>query len=289
MPCNSCAACMMQDCGECKFCLDKRKFGGPGKLKKRCELRTCAIPSSKVPGESKIKSSNHRNVTKTITVKQPEIRNKFLSSVDLDDVGDINTSFEDSFIGGRNVSDDSPSPPDAGSLQNFIYNGLVGTENGETYEVVEVIQADDKPCYICKSFTNEDLFYCSSCYDPYHQFCLQMQHLPQNKSLSGSGSMCGRCINKNTDSYEMDMNKRAKSIDAKCEEINGKQYQVISFVSEPDDDKLAQDLNLDTMDPWGLPSIPSFGLQSLNDLPGSYDVDFDKYLQTNGLAISLQE
>jgi len=87
----------------------------------------------------------------------------------------------------------------------------------------------------------------------------------------------------------MDMNKRAKSIDAKCEEINGKQYQVISFVSEPDDDKLAQDLNLDTMDPWGLPSIPSFGLQSLNDLPGSYDVDFDKYLQTNGLAISLQE
>ena len=85
------------------------------------------------------------------------------------------------------------------------------------------------------------------------------------------------------------LNFRAKSIDNKCEEINGKQYQVISFLSEPDQDKLAQDLNLglDAVDPWSLGT--SFGLQSLNDLPGSYDVDFDKYLQTNGLAISLQE
>jgi len=82
------------------------------------------------------------------------------------------------------------------------------------------------------------------------------------------------------------MNKRANSIDNKCEEINGKQYQVISFLSEPDNDKLGQDLNLDGLDPW---EMPSFGLQSLNDLPGSYDMDFDKYLQTNGLAISLQE
>jgi len=85
------------------------------------------------------------------------------------------------------------------------------------------------------------------------------------------------------------MNNRAKSIEAKCEEINGKQYQVISFLSDPDQDKLDQDLNLDTVDPWEMPQLPSFGLQSLNDLPGSYDVDFDRYLQTNGLAISLGE
>ena len=103
--------------------------------------------------------------------------------------------------------------------------------------------------------------------------------------------MCGRCLS-NKDTYEQDMNNRARSIDNRSEEINGKQYQVISFLTEPENDKLAQDLNLDTVDPWGLPglnSLPSFGLQSLNDLPGSYDVDFDKYLQTNGLAISLQE
>ena len=82
------------------------------------------------------------------------------------------------------MSDDSPSPPDpsGGSLQSYIIGGLGGEgEQGERYEVVEVIQAEDKPCYICKNFTHEDLFYCSSCYDPYHQCCLQMQHLPQHK------------------------------------------------------------------------------------------------------------
>ena len=290
MPCGNCNACMMNDCGECKFCLDKRKFGGPGKLKKRCELRTCVIPSDRKPGEKSVKTIRV-NKTPYGGAKEPKIRNKFLSSVDLDDVGDMNTSFEDSFGGfGANSIDDSPSPPEtssAASLQSFIYGGLVDGENGETYEVVEVIQAEDKPCYICKSFTSEDLFYCSSCYDPYHQCCLQMQHLPQPKGVNSSGSMCGRCINSKNNSYEQDMNTRANSIDAKCEEINGKQYQVISFLTEPDNDKLAQDcLNLEGVDPW---EMPSFGLQSLNDLPGTYDMDFDKYLQTNGLAISLQE
>lgn len=299
MPCNNCSACMMNDCGVCKFCLDKRKFGGPGKLKKRCELRTCVTPSAaKTPGsENRVKMTTIRNVkTLTIRQKQPEMRNKFLSSVDLDEC-DMNSSFEDSFgFGAARMSDDSPSPPEpsGASLQSYIIGGLGGDgDAGERYEVVEVIQAEDKPCYICKAFTNEDLFYCSSCYDPYHQFCLQMQHLPQHKGLNGSGSMCGRCLN-SKDSYEEDMNNRAKSIDNKCEEINGKQYQVISFLSDPDheDEKLDQDLNLDAMDPWeslGMSSVPSFGFNSLNDLPGSYDVDFDKYLQTNGLALSIGE
>ena len=35
----------------------------------------------------------------------------------------------------------------------------------ERYEVVEVIQGKDKPCYICRAFTAEDLFFCRSCYN----------------------------------------------------------------------------------------------------------------------------
>ena len=66
----------------------------------------------------------------------------------------------------------------------------------ERYEVVEVILGKDKPCYICRGTFAEDLFYCSSCYNPYHQLCLQMQHLPQHKGLNGSGSMCGQCLNR---------------------------------------------------------------------------------------------
>ena len=31
--CYSCSACLREDCGTCKFCVDKPKYGGPGKKK----------------------------------------------------------------------------------------------------------------------------------------------------------------------------------------------------------------------------------------------------------------
>ena len=122
----------MNDCGECKFCLDKRKFGGPGKLKKRCELRTCLIPNSKKPGEMSGKTKPGTNIVTTFTLKEPQARNKFLSSVDIDD-GDINSSFDDSYC--KSIDDSSPSSDQSASLQSFIYSGLVEGGNGETYEV----------------------------------------------------------------------------------------------------------------------------------------------------------
>ncbi len=30
-----------EDCDECKFCADKPKYGGPGKLKQGCKRRKC--------------------------------------------------------------------------------------------------------------------------------------------------------------------------------------------------------------------------------------------------------
>jgi len=284
MPCNNCSACLMNDCGSCKFCLDKRKFGGPGKLKKRCEMRQCVIPK-KVGGSNTTKATpTIAATTTTFLQKQPEIRNKFLASVEIED-SDMNSSFEESFtiktVGGDDVSPTIAADQKA-SLQNFIYNGL------ETFEVVTVTPAEDKPCAICKTITTEDLFYCSNCYDPFHPFCLHMQNLPQPKEAQ-SGSLCSRCVGGKHE-YEQDMNDRAKSIDAKCEEINGKQYQVISFLSPTEQEKLnADSVLLDQVFMNEPLPVQGLGLQSLNELPQSYDVDFDKYLQTNGLAISLQE
>ena len=37
----SCAGCAKDDCRECEFCLDKRMYGGEGKLKQRCMNRVC--------------------------------------------------------------------------------------------------------------------------------------------------------------------------------------------------------------------------------------------------------
>ncbi|CAL8349985.1 unnamed protein product, partial [Boreogadus saida] len=42
--CKRCEACMRTECGDCNFCRDMKKFGGPGKLKQTCVLRQCLAP-----------------------------------------------------------------------------------------------------------------------------------------------------------------------------------------------------------------------------------------------------
>lgn len=42
--CKVCAACQRSDCGECSFCLDMVKFGGPGRAKQTCTTRQCLQP-----------------------------------------------------------------------------------------------------------------------------------------------------------------------------------------------------------------------------------------------------
>ena len=44
MPCFECEACKSNDCMECKWCHDKKKHGGPGRLNKRCIKRRCTQP-----------------------------------------------------------------------------------------------------------------------------------------------------------------------------------------------------------------------------------------------------
>jgi hypothetical protein len=39
--CNECVACLRRDCGACDFCLDMKKFGGPGIKKQACKNRKC--------------------------------------------------------------------------------------------------------------------------------------------------------------------------------------------------------------------------------------------------------
>ena len=76
---------------------------------------------------------------------------------------------------------------------------------------------------MCKRENKDDLFYCSICCLPFHQFCLH----------NLSSTTCSRCLGTKFD-HETAVNARAESIDAKCEEINGTQYQVISFLSDAD-------------------------------------------------------
>ena len=40
--CGRCYGCRAKDCGVCKHCLDKKKFGGPNRLKQCCIHKKCA-------------------------------------------------------------------------------------------------------------------------------------------------------------------------------------------------------------------------------------------------------
>ncbi|XP_049653555.1 F-box/LRR-repeat protein 19-like, partial [Accipiter gentilis] len=42
--CRRCRACLRSECGECHFCRDMKKFGGPGRMKQSCLLRQCTAP-----------------------------------------------------------------------------------------------------------------------------------------------------------------------------------------------------------------------------------------------------
>uniref|UniRef100_H0XKI4 Lysine demethylase 2B n=1 Tax=Otolemur garnettii TaxID=30611 RepID=H0XKI4_OTOGA len=42
--CRKCEACLRTECGQCHFCKDLKKFGGPGRMKQSCIMRQCIAP-----------------------------------------------------------------------------------------------------------------------------------------------------------------------------------------------------------------------------------------------------
>jgi len=267
----------MNDCGGCKFCLDKRKFGGPGKLKKRCELRVCMTPRKMgAPSPKPMMTSSTTPITNGHKLPL-EVRSKFLTTIE-------------NRQNNKVVVENQPMQAENRiALENIIEMGL------ETYEVVNVngslsggVQVvnvvpqqqlntirleGQKLCYICKRDNKEDLFYCSSCCDPFHQFCLHMA-----LGTAGSSSIsttCARCKGGKGD-YEQAMNARADSIHAKCEEIDGAQYQVISFLTDAEHLKMPEMiLQVEEEEEEEAP------LPNQNTV---YDNDFDAYLHTISLA-----
>lgn len=244
------------------------------------------------------------------SLAQHVVRNKFLTTIERKP--DFESSFGDSFstksLCGN--GDDSLLGESREALENIIEMGL------ETFEVVNVQPEveSDRPCYICRTTkSKDDLFYCSACCAPFHQRCL-------GPSPPGS-STCSNCSNSSSKgglggqhvNYEQAMNARAESIDAKCEQIDGAEYQVISFLSSDSTvAPLKMNLQVDhSAAPVPLSSLTASqstvlvdlpqvflqpgacsgevlqhqtaSLQPLSDLPASYDFDFDAYLQTISL------
>lgn len=64
--CGNCDACMVDDCGECKYCLDRPRFGGERKSKKKCLNRpVCTVRGSSAKA-SKTTPTTQRGTSKSV-------------------------------------------------------------------------------------------------------------------------------------------------------------------------------------------------------------------------------
>lgn len=65
-----CEGCVRPDCGKCKMCLDKPKYGGPGKKKQRCLKRQCLQRSKSTSQNQKVvqNDNNATNVVKGFSI-----------------------------------------------------------------------------------------------------------------------------------------------------------------------------------------------------------------------------
>ena len=77
--CGECKGCCAQDCGVCMFCIDKPKFGGPGRKRQSCietictGHATCKLPSSKQASTILSNSTANMQVSETVSLSHTRI------------------------------------------------------------------------------------------------------------------------------------------------------------------------------------------------------------------------
>ncbi|CAH8842489.1 unnamed protein product [Trichobilharzia szidati] len=88
-PCGKCAGCSLQeDCGQCEYCRDRRKFGGPNKMRQKCRLRQCVGASSSLnrdPSDSSPSVGARRRKQQTVQSTPVDISPHMQSYTDFDD------------------------------------------------------------------------------------------------------------------------------------------------------------------------------------------------------------
>lgn len=51
--CGECEPCRRnEDCAQCDFCKDMKKFGGPNKIRQKCRLRQCVVRARVIDSSS---------------------------------------------------------------------------------------------------------------------------------------------------------------------------------------------------------------------------------------------
>ena len=56
--CKSCPGCLAPECGNCKYCLDKPRFGGKNRLRQRCVMKACHLKMKNVQPRKRLSSQS---------------------------------------------------------------------------------------------------------------------------------------------------------------------------------------------------------------------------------------
>ncbi|XP_060069633.1 lysine-specific demethylase 2B-like [Ylistrum balloti] len=147
--CKKCEPCTRNDCGECNFCKDMKKYGGPGRMKQSCISRQClapVIPHAAVcmicGKDDRIKESEGSDETITTLmecgicweiVHPPCIRLKFEN---LDNNGKVNEDLPNSWECPKCCHDGKQ-----GQLKPRIFKGV-----GKIGKGGEAAMSCDSPC-----------------------------------------------------------------------------------------------------------------------------------------------
>ena len=84
--CGTCLGCMnrdkTQDCRVCRNCIDQKRYGGPGRLKKACVKRSCIIMATQeglepIPAKSALKTSLGSS-SSTVSSESPPVQDQQL-------------------------------------------------------------------------------------------------------------------------------------------------------------------------------------------------------------------
>uniref|UniRef100_A0A3Q2FDD0 CXXC-type zinc finger protein 1 n=1 Tax=Cyprinodon variegatus TaxID=28743 RepID=A0A3Q2FDD0_CYPVA len=69
--CGECDACLRtEDCAQCDFCKDMKKFGGPNKIRQKCRLRQCEVRAREEEEEDAQSDSLRKKAVKVKHVKR---------------------------------------------------------------------------------------------------------------------------------------------------------------------------------------------------------------------------
>jgi len=64
--CGCCVGCRRQNCGECKFCKDKAKFGGPNKLRQACKYKKCMQLKKPIAKSAQLSAAKQRKIAENL-------------------------------------------------------------------------------------------------------------------------------------------------------------------------------------------------------------------------------